>query len=180
MQILVQSEFINSKLTAKANRQLQDPLVIMTGHLPRWLPDLMSSCPFLFPFETRLMYFYMSSLDRDRAMQKLIDLNGDLMTNSWQQDSNSQNERIVPKLDRKKKTISRSGDLIKQADLILTEFSLNSANKSGVVSASSSGLAAISTSSFLSSLASASSSSSSSTSKHPLLEIQYENEVWHF
>jgi hypothetical protein len=110
-------------------------------------------------------------------MQKLIDLNGDLMTNSWQQDSNSQNERIVPKLDRKKKTISRSGDLIKQADLILTEFSLNSANKSGVVSASSSGLAAISTSSFLSSLASASSSSSSSTSKHPLLEIQYENEV---
>jgi E3 ubiquitin-protein ligase TRIP12 len=29
-------QFVNSKLTAKANRQLQDPLVIMTGHLPKW------------------------------------------------------------------------------------------------------------------------------------------------
>ena len=25
------SEFVNTKLTAKANRQLQDPLVVMTG-----------------------------------------------------------------------------------------------------------------------------------------------------
>ena len=33
-------EFINSKLTAKATRQLQDPLVIMTGNLPPWLPEL--------------------------------------------------------------------------------------------------------------------------------------------
>lgn len=29
-------QFVNAKLTAKANRQLQDPLVIMTGHLPKW------------------------------------------------------------------------------------------------------------------------------------------------
>lgn len=25
---------------AKANRQLQDPLVIMTGNLPQWLPEI--------------------------------------------------------------------------------------------------------------------------------------------
>jgi hypothetical protein len=29
------NEFLSSKLTAKANRQLQDPLVIMTGMLVR-------------------------------------------------------------------------------------------------------------------------------------------------
>ena len=63
------SQFVNTKLTAKANRQLQDPLVIMTGHLPRWLPELMQKCSFLFPFKTRLMYFYVSSLDRDRAQR---------------------------------------------------------------------------------------------------------------
>lgn len=38
--ILSPNEFISSKLTAKANRQLQDPLVIMTGNLPVWLAEI--------------------------------------------------------------------------------------------------------------------------------------------
>uniref|UniRef100_A0A2K5S3E0 E3 ubiquitin-protein ligase n=1 Tax=Cebus imitator TaxID=2715852 RepID=A0A2K5S3E0_CEBIM len=38
-EIIPTSEFINSKLTAKANRQLQDPLVIMTGNIPTWLTE---------------------------------------------------------------------------------------------------------------------------------------------
>jgi E3 ubiquitin-protein ligase TRIP12 len=38
--ILSKSEFISSKLMAKANRQLQDPLVIMTGNLPTWLAEI--------------------------------------------------------------------------------------------------------------------------------------------
>jgi len=39
-EIISTSEFINTKLTAKANRQLQDPLVIMTGNIPTWLIEL--------------------------------------------------------------------------------------------------------------------------------------------
>lgn len=39
-EIIPTGEFINSKLTAKANRQLQDPLVIMTGNIPTWLTEL--------------------------------------------------------------------------------------------------------------------------------------------
>ena len=31
------TEFTNTKLTAKVNRQLQDPIVIMTSNLPTWL-----------------------------------------------------------------------------------------------------------------------------------------------
>ena len=38
--VLSHQEFISSKLTAKANRQLQDPLVIMTGNLPCWLTEI--------------------------------------------------------------------------------------------------------------------------------------------
>ena len=34
------ADFTNLKLTAKANRQLQDPLVIMTGNVPSWLPQV--------------------------------------------------------------------------------------------------------------------------------------------
>jgi len=38
--LLGQPEFISSKLTAKVNRQLQDPLVIMTGNMPQWLSQI--------------------------------------------------------------------------------------------------------------------------------------------
>jgi len=38
--LLSQPEFISSKLTAKVNRQLQDPLVIMTGNMPQWLSQI--------------------------------------------------------------------------------------------------------------------------------------------
>ena len=38
--VICVSEFLSSKLTAKANRQLQDPLVIMTGNLPSWLSEI--------------------------------------------------------------------------------------------------------------------------------------------
>ena len=38
--ILRQAEFVNSKLTAKVNRQLQDPIIIMTSNLPLWLKEV--------------------------------------------------------------------------------------------------------------------------------------------
>lgn len=40
--ILPHSDFLNSKIAAKASRQLQDPLVIMTGNLPSWLHQVAS------------------------------------------------------------------------------------------------------------------------------------------
>ncbi len=71
--LLPASEFINTKVAAKAQRQLQDPVVIMTGNLPQWLQQIGVGCPFLFPFETRQMLFYSISFDRDRALQRLLD-----------------------------------------------------------------------------------------------------------
>ena len=80
------TEFTNTKLTAKVNRQLQDPIVIMTSNLPTWLKvirsrlcrkqvflllqDIGCVCPFLFPFETRQLLFYVTSFDRDRALMR--------------------------------------------------------------------------------------------------------------
>ena len=84
------TEFTNTKLTAKVNRQLQDPIVIMTSNLPTWLKVIRSTtllhaiinktvsvlqdigcvCPFLFPFETRQLLFYVTSFDRDRALMR--------------------------------------------------------------------------------------------------------------
>ena len=84
----------------------------------------------------------------------LLDTNIDLLTSQSQADTPGSNDRILPKLDKKKKTISRSIDLIKQADLVISEFSTNNIN-----------------------LATTSSFSPTNKNKQPLLEIQYENEV---
>ncbi|KAI1882670.1 hypothetical protein AGOR_G00237280 [Albula goreensis] len=114
-EIIPTSEFINSKLTAKANRQLQDPLVIMTGNIPSWLTELGKSCPFFFPFDTRQMLFYVTAFDRDRAMQRLLDTNPEI------NQSDSQDSRVAPRLDRKKRTINRD-KLLKQAESVMQDL----------------------------------------------------------
>ncbi|XP_055852199.1 E3 ubiquitin-protein ligase TRIP12 isoform X2 [Episyrphus balteatus] len=111
--IISQSEFIHTKLTAKANRQLQDPLVIMTGNLPQWLQQIPMACPFLFPFETRHLLFYAVSFDRDRALQRLLDTTPDL-------NSVESSERVAPRLDRRKRTIARE-EILKQAEHIIQD-----------------------------------------------------------
>ncbi|XP_051952597.1 E3 ubiquitin-protein ligase TRIP12 isoform X2 [Xyrauchen texanus] len=114
-EIIPISEFINSKLTAKANRQLQDPLVIMTGNIPTWLTELSKTCPFFFPFDTRQMLFYVTAFDRDRAMQRLLDTNPEI------NQSDSQDSRVAPRLDRKKRTINRD-ELLKQAESVMQDL----------------------------------------------------------
>ncbi|XP_055645246.1 E3 ubiquitin-protein ligase TRIP12 [Toxorhynchites rutilus septentrionalis] len=112
--IILQTEFIHSKIAAKASRQLQDPLVIMTGNLPQWLQQIAAACPFLFPFETRHLLFYAVSFDRDRALQRLLDTTPDL-------NSADTSERVTPRLDRRKRAISRE-DILKQAETIIQDF----------------------------------------------------------
>nr|CAH7756174.1 unnamed protein product [Callosobruchus chinensis] len=112
-------EFMNSKIAAKASRQLQDPLVIMTGNLPNWLQQIASVCPFLFPFETRQLLFYATSFDRDRALQRLLDMSPELSSSDSQ-------ERVTPRLDRRKRTISRE-DILKQAEQVMQDLATSKA-----------------------------------------------------
>lgn len=112
--ILPFTDFLSSKLTAKANRQLQDPLVIMTGNLPCWLAEIAAAAPFLFPFETRQLLFYATTFDRDRALMRLQDNSGDTSTND-------SSERVAPRLDRRRRLVTRS-DLLKQADKVMEDL----------------------------------------------------------
>lgn len=57
------------------------------------------SSPFFFPFDTRQMLFYVTAFDRDRAMQRLLDTNPEI------NQSDSQDSRVAPRLDRKKVSI---------------------------------------------------------------------------
>ncbi|CAD1473652.1 unnamed protein product [Heterotrigona itama] len=110
LSLLSPQDFINNKIAAKASRQLQDPLVIMTGNLP---------FPFLFPFETRQLLLYATSFDRDRALQRLLDSAPELSGSDSQ-------ERVTPRLERRKRTISRT-DILKQAELVIQDLASSKA-----------------------------------------------------
>ncbi|QQP32337.1 Thyroid hormone receptor interactor 12, partial [Caligus rogercresseyi] len=109
-------DFLNPKLSAKVNRQLQDPIIIMTSNLPPWLKDIARLCPFLFPFETRQLLFYVTSFDRDRALLRLLDSIPELGA------SDAGQERVTPDLDRKKRVISREDNLLKQSEQVMNEL----------------------------------------------------------
>lgn len=87
----------------------------MTGNLPPWLAQIAMACPFLFPFETRHLLFYATAFDRDRALQRLMDSSPELMSGG------DSSERVTPRLDRRKRTVSRD-DILKQAEQVMQDM----------------------------------------------------------
>jgi E3 ubiquitin-protein ligase TRIP12 len=99
------AQFINTKLTAKLNRQLEEPLIVASSCLPSWSEDLARHFPFLFPFETRHLFLQSTSFGYARSMMR------------WQAsqsgDDNRRDQRrddrpFVGRLQRQKVRISRS------------------------------------------------------------------------
>uniref|UniRef100_A0A803SXD1 E3 ubiquitin-protein ligase n=1 Tax=Anolis carolinensis TaxID=28377 RepID=A0A803SXD1_ANOCA len=80
-----------------------------------FINKLGKSCPFFFPFDTRQMLFYVTAFDRDRAMQRLLDTNPEI------NQSDSQDSRVAPRLDRKKRTVNRE-ELLKQAESVMQDL----------------------------------------------------------
>lgn len=60
--------FMSKKLTNKLQQQIQDPLVLSSNSLPTWCEHLNQSCPFLFPFETRQLYFNCTAFGASRSI----------------------------------------------------------------------------------------------------------------
>jgi len=60
--------FLSKKITNKIVTQLQDPLVLSSQSLPDWCEQLMYTSPFLFPFETRQLYFYCTAFGSSRSI----------------------------------------------------------------------------------------------------------------
>ena len=62
-------EIFNSKrVTNKLVQQIQDSLVLASNALPEWCHELTSSCPMIFPFETRLLYFQCTAFGASRSI----------------------------------------------------------------------------------------------------------------
>ncbi|OIT27638.1 PREDICTED: E3 ubiquitin-protein ligase UPL3-like [Nicotiana attenuata] len=96
-------EFVNSKLTPKLARQIQDALALCSGSLPSWCYQLTKACPFLFPFETRRQFFYSTAFGLSRALNRLQQQQG-------AEGNGSTHERgvRVGRLQRQKVRVSRN------------------------------------------------------------------------
>jgi E3 ubiquitin-protein ligase TRIP12 len=98
------SQFVNTKLTAKLNRQLEEPLIVASNCLPSWSEDLARLCPFLFPFETRHLFLQSTSFGYARSMAR------------WQNTQSAEDSRrdrnndrpFLGRLQRQKVRISRT------------------------------------------------------------------------
>lgn len=60
--------YMSKKITNKLLQQIQDPLVLSSNSLPKWCEDFNQSCPFLFPFETRQVYFNCTAFGASRSI----------------------------------------------------------------------------------------------------------------
>lgn len=67
-------QFSSKKITNKLLQQIQDPLVLSSSSLPAWCEELNHSCPFLFPFETRQLFFNCTAFGASRSIGKLIEM----------------------------------------------------------------------------------------------------------
>uniref|UniRef100_A0A0E0N8G3 HECT-type E3 ubiquitin transferase n=1 Tax=Oryza rufipogon TaxID=4529 RepID=A0A0E0N8G3_ORYRU len=95
-------EFVNSKLTPKLARQMQDVLALCSGSLPSWCYQMTKACPFLFPFETRRQYFYSTAFGLSRALNRLQQQQGD------NQNAGGEREIRFGRLQRQKVRVSRN------------------------------------------------------------------------
>lgn len=98
------SQFVNTKLTAKLNRQLEEPLIVASNCLPSWSEDLARLYPFLFPFETRHLFLQSTSFGYSRSMNKW---QSGQTANETRRDRQRDDRPFLGRLQRQKVRIAR-------------------------------------------------------------------------
>ncbi|PWN36096.1 uncharacterized protein FA14DRAFT_164637 [Meira miltonrushii] len=109
---LNEAAFVNNKLTAKLNRQLEEPMIVASNCMPQWSLDLPRAFPFLFPFEARYAFLQSTSFGYHRLINRW-----QTQQSRNQDGSNSSSARhddslaLLGRLTRQKVRISRSNIL---------------------------------------------------------------------
>ncbi|KAI9718739.1 MAG: hypothetical protein M1812_003913 [Candelaria pacifica] len=99
------AQFVNTKLTAKLNRQLEEPLIVASNCIPSWSEDLARLYPFLFPFETRHLFLQSTSFGYSRSMSRWQSAQP---TADARQDRRRDDRPFLGRLQRQKVRISRT------------------------------------------------------------------------
>lgn len=108
--------YMSKKITNKLMQQIQDPLVLSSNSLPYWCEDLNQSCPFLFPFDIRQVYFNCTAFGASRSIvwlqsQKDVSLDR-LRTPGLSPRHGDQNEFRVGRLKHERVKVPRSNELL--------------------------------------------------------------------
>ncbi|KAI9024966.1 hypothetical protein CLU79DRAFT_745637 [Phycomyces nitens] len=121
--VISAEDFINRKLTAKMNRQLEEPLIVASSCLPKWLYWLMSEAPFLFPFETRYLFIQSTSFGYSRLISRWqsLQMRNTTQNGSREDTHNQQQQPILGRMERQKVRIIRS-QMLESAIKILDLF----------------------------------------------------------
>ena len=99
------TQFVNTKLTAKLNRQLEEPLIVASNCLPSWSEDLARLYPFLFPFETRHLFVQSTSFGYSRSMSRWQNAQA---TDDTRRDRLRDERPFLGRLQRQKVRIART------------------------------------------------------------------------
>ena len=99
------AQFVNTKLTAKLNRQLEEPLIVASNCLPSWSEDLARLYPFLFPFETRHLFLQSTSFGYSRSMTRWQNAQS---SDDTRRDRHRDDRPFLGRLQRQKVRISRT------------------------------------------------------------------------
>ena len=99
------AQFVNTKLTAKLNRQLEEPLIVASNCLPKWSEDLPRLYPFLFPFETRHLFLQSTSFGYSRSMTRWQNAQS---VDDTRRDRQRDDRPFIGRLQRQKVRISRT------------------------------------------------------------------------
>ena len=99
------AQFVNTKLTAKLNRQLEEPLIVASNCLPSWSEDLPRMYPFLFPFETRHLFLQSTSFGYSRSMTRWQNAQS---VDDNRRDRHRDDRPFIGRLQRQKVRISRT------------------------------------------------------------------------
>ena len=111
--------YMSKKITNKLMQQIQDPLVLSSNSLPSWCEDFNQSCPFLFPFDIRQVYFNCTAFGASRSIvwlqsQKDVSLDR-LRTPGLSPRHGDQNEFRVGRLKHERVKVPRSNELLSWA-----------------------------------------------------------------
>lgn len=116
--------YMSKKITNKLQQQIQDPLVLSSNSLPRWCEDFNQSCPFLFPFETRQLYFNCTAFGASRSIvwlqsQRDVTLERQRQPGLSPRHQNDQHEFRVGRLKHERVKVSRSENLLEWARQVM-------------------------------------------------------------
>ncbi|ORY35134.1 hypothetical protein LY90DRAFT_511775 [Neocallimastix californiae] len=102
MAFISKDYFINTKITAKLGRQLDEPLIVASNVLPSWCHEIAHNFSFLISFDTRITYLQSTSFGYGRSMNRWQN------NNSNNNSSNQRDQSLLGRLQRQKVRVNRN------------------------------------------------------------------------